>query len=196
MSHIWKTYLLLPSFYYWFLPPLFGQHRINKLNYNARGYVAKVGDGFDPTETGVAFLLLPLAGQIKAVETGRQLLFIGGYRARAGFTHVSVTKKYLLIHLLLWSWILINQLGLRRIQRTALSIKIIISNIFFLMVLDLENSKLPYPMWNRDLHLNKLTWDATYFLSLIVSQRKGLFCWSGKELGMKKWNEICKFMVN
>ena len=62
-----------------------------------------MGDGFDPTETGVAFLLLPLAGQIKAVETGRQLLFIGGYRARAGFTHVSVTKKYLLIHLLLWS---------------------------------------------------------------------------------------------
>ena len=59
--------------------PIFGQYRINKLNYNAHEYVYQPGDRYDPTLAGVASFLVPGLGQMVAGETGRGLLFFGGF---------------------------------------------------------------------------------------------------------------------
>lgn len=77
--------------------PIFGQYRINKLNYNAHKYVYQPGDRYDPTLAGVASFLVPGLGQVLAGETGRGLLFFAGSVVSSALTISSLSKNTVLI---------------------------------------------------------------------------------------------------
>ena len=74
-----KNLLILSFLFLLVCSPIFRQYRINKLNYNAHDYMHQPGDRYDPTLAGVASFLVPGLGQVVAVETGRGLLFFGGF---------------------------------------------------------------------------------------------------------------------
>ena len=78
--------------------PVFGQYRVNKLNYNAGDYTRDAGDRYNPTLAGVASFFVPGLGQALSGETGRGLLFFAGSVVTSGITisSFSSTKKSIL----------------------------------------------------------------------------------------------------
>ncbi len=55
------------------------QYSVNKLKYDYRTYVHKVGDPYNPSLAGIASFLIPGLGQMISGEGGRGVAFLGGY---------------------------------------------------------------------------------------------------------------------